>query len=252
MAEDEDGTRPPKVVKFRPKGSPKEDPIVPTLKTKFETAADEWVARPRRGKGSITMTALAKKWGVHRVTLQTRKKKENWEKRKLEYERLLEEKRARLSTPPSTPPPPLQDATDPGQSKEVTETVRQARVDESSTDKKAQAEVVLHEINYAVIGALANAMEVQKVKLMIPPKTLSELIRSVKNAAEVSAMIIGKPEPPQKQLQVFEAVFQTRGGAINTIERLPNETLEDAMERLDNEHSEAKERLVSSFIKPAG
>lgn len=251
MAEDEDGTRrPPKIVKFRPKGSPKEDPVVPTSETKFETAADEWVMRPRSGEGSITMTALAKKWGVHRVTLQKRKKKEDWEKRKLGYERLVEEKKARLSTTPH-PTLPLQDATDPDESKDTIEATRQARVEESSADKRARVDIIFHEIDYALVGALANAMEVEKVRLMLGPKTLSELARTAKTVAEVSAMVIGKPEPPPKQVTRFEAIFNTRGGAINTIERLQDETLEDAMARLDNEHSEAKERLLSSFMKPA-
>lgn len=242
MAEVEDGSgtkRPPKVVKFRPKGAPRDDPTEPIPETKFETAADEWV------QSNIVFRVLAKKWGIPVTTLFDRSKRENWDERKRQFLRIVEEKKAGLSDVPSaeqgrTESPP------------TTEDRREARVDEAAADKKSQAEIVLHEISYAMTGALANAMDRDIVSELEKPKTLAELFRASKDVALFYKMVVGDPEPPPKPLQVFEVEFQTRGGAINTIERLEGETLEDAMGRLDREHSEAKERLISSFIQPAG
>lgn len=240
MAGSDDETRPPKVVKFVPKGASKEDPTTsPATSTKFETAADEWV------QSDIGMTALAKKWNVSRATVYRWRNEQNWDDRKKQFTRLVEEKKAALSatTPPSRPDETKADPT---------EERRQARVDETAADKKAQAEIVLHEIAYAMTGALASAMERDIVANLEKPKSLAELFRTGKDVAVFHKMVIGDPEPPPKPLQIFEVQFQTRGGAINTIERLENETLEDAMTRLRKEYAEAEERLISSFMAPAG
>lgn len=247
MAGSDDDTtakRPPKVVKFVPKGAsreePKEEPRTePVVATKFETAADEWV------QSEIGMTALAKKWKVSRATVYRWRTEQNWDARKKQFARLVEEKKVELA---ATPPPARADET----KDDPTEATRQARVDETAADKKAQAEIVLHEIAYAMTGALASAMDRDSVANLDKPKSLSELFRTGKDVAIFHKMVIGDPEPPPKPLQIFEVQFQTRGGAINTIERLGSETLEDAMARLRKEYAEAEERLISSFMEPVG
>ena len=240
-AEDGNGTkRPPKVVKFRPKGSPPEDPRTePAPETRFETAADEWV------QSEIGMTALAKKWKVSRATVYRWRTEQKWDARKKQFERLVEEKKAALSSEL----PPRADETE---SPPSTEARREARVDETAADKKAQAEIVLHEIAYAMTGALATAMDRDAVANMAKPSSLGELFRVGKDVALFHKLVIGDPEPPPKPLQIFEVQFQTRGGAINTIERLSGESLEDAMARLRKEYEEAESRLISSFMAPAG
>ena len=246
MAEVEDGSgskRPPKVVKFRPKGEPI---VVPTPTSKFASAADEWVQSDDR---KLTMRKLAKKWGISKTQLYVWRKKENWDERKRQFNRLVEEKKAALA---AETPPTGQNRPRPDPKQQDPEVTRQARVDETAADKKAQAEIVLHEIAYAMTGALANAMDRDSVANLDKPKSLAELFRTGKDVAIFHKMVIGDPEPPPKPLQVFEVQFQTRGGAINTIERLGSETLEDAMARLRKEYTEAEERLISSFMEPAG
>lgn len=248
MAESEDANgkkKPPKVVKFRPKGAPREDLTEPVPETKFETAADEWV------QSNIGMRALARKWRVSKTQLYVWKKNENWDERKRQFNRRVEEKKAaRISEAARASSPPTgQTRTESDQS---TESKREARVDERSADKKAEAEIVLHEIAYAMTGALANAMDRDRVEKMVKPKTLAELFRTGKDVAVFHKMVIGDPEPPPKPLQIFTVDIETRGGAINTIERLEGESLVDAMARLRKEYDEAEERLISSFMHPAG
>ena len=242
MADSDDTNKPkkpPKVVKFFPKGSKPGPPKVEaTPQSTFETAADEWV------QTEIGMSDLAKKWKVSRATVYRWRKEQNWDERKEHFNRLVEEKKAQLAKTP----PPRNDET---REEQTAEARRQARVDESAADKKAQAEVVLHEIAYALTGHLAGVASRDAVAQMQKPRSYEELARVSKNIAEFWERVVGQPEPPPKPKEDFVVRIQERGGAISTIERSEGESLEEVMARIDREAEEAKERALASVMEPA-
>jgi hypothetical protein len=254
MADSEDKkgtTKPPKVVKFVPKGGAKKSkkkPPAPEPPT-YETIADEYVQSSDDELNKLTMAGLAKKWGVSRATLYRRKTKEKWDERREKFKQLLEDRKRSLLE--NDPPPETKETrrTETPTAQE-NEARRQARVDDHAADKKAQAEIVLHEIAYAMTGHLAEAMQRDVVAAMKKPKSLTELFRSSKNVAEFWEKVVGRPEPPPKQLEVFDVKIQERGGAISTIERNEGESLQDALARVDREAEEAKERIVNSVMEP--
>lgn len=247
MADEPKEPKRPKLELVKPKKEREPLEAKPTLK--FESPADEWVHT------APSMAKLAEKWGVSRATLYRRRKREGWDKRRVEFLKLVEEKKRRLQaeerqreTETTSAPP---DPTSPEiETPEDVEAVRAARVDEGAADKKARAEIVMHSIGYAMAAHLAKLMGKDHWAKVDLPTDALDAFKMARYGADFFEKVIGKPEPPPKPQTVFEVRIEPKGGAIQTIERWEDETLEQALERLDAEYRATKARLLEAFGGP--
>lgn len=247
MADEPKEPTKPNLHLVKPKGP--EPPIVePDADAKYETPGDEWVVTS--DLPGFSMQKLAKKWNLSRRTLYRMRKREGWDARKLEFQKLVEEKKRRLAEAAredTERPDPASSEID---TPEALEAARAARVDEGAADKKARAEIVMHSIGYAMAAHLAKLMGKDHWPKVQLPTDGVEAFKMARYGADFFEKVIGKPEPPPKPQTVFEVRIEPKGGAIQTIERGEDETLEQALERLDAEYAATKARLLEAHGGP--
>lgn len=231
MSSDNQTEGPPKAKKKTPKGGYKKPPAVrASADSRFQSAADEWV------QTQISIPKLSKKWGVSRATLFRWKKRQDWDRRKKDFLALVEKKGASL------------DSSEAGSDTENDETVREAEADEAAAELKAAAESRIRGVIYVLAEELEKLTEGDTLEDLARPYDLETVVKLTRQVAGAYIEVLGPPAPPPQPLIIWETRIEPREGVISTIERGVDESLEEALGRIDTEARKQKLQIISAHM----